>query len=178
MKRELNGRLHGEISFTRERKQIVSLEINGDFTEDYDELNGKELDIIIKPHRERRSLDANGYMWVLVDKLSEKLRLPKTEIYRKAIKEIGGVSETVCVKEKAADKLCEMWQKNGIGWQTDTFKSKIDGCVNVILYYGSSEYDKAQMSALLDYIIQDCHAVDIPTETPDQIAEMLARWGE
>lgn len=145
MKAEHRGRLHGEI-LNKKNKQIISFELDGDFTDDFDELNGKELDIIVKPHRERRSLDANAYCWVLLDKLSEKLNVPRIELYRETIKHIGGVSETVCVKQKAADKLCEMWAKNGIGWQTEQIKSKIDGCVNVVLYYGSSEYDTAQMS--------------------------------
>ena len=32
---------------------------------------GKTYDVTIKPHRERRSLDANAYCWVLLDKLAD-----------------------------------------------------------------------------------------------------------
>ena len=78
----------------------------------------------------------------------------------------------------AVEKLCEGWKRNGIGWLTETFPSKLEGCTNVTLYYGSSTYDSKQMTRLLDLIIQDCKAVGIPTETPNQIAEMLARWKE
>jgi hypothetical protein len=75
-------------------------------------------------------------------------------------------------------RLCDGWSKNGIGWQTETFESKLEGCTNVVLYYGSSTFSTSQMSALLDLIIQDCHDQGIVTETPNQIAEMKARWGE
>jgi hypothetical protein len=76
------------------------------------------------------------------------------------------------------ERLCEGWQRNGIGWQTETFDSKIDGCTNVILYYGSSVYDSAQISRLLDLIIQDCRELNIPYETPEEIARLKSMWGE
>lgn len=139
--------------------------------------DGKTYDLTIKPHRERRSLDANAYFWVLLDRLAEKARLPKTDIYRQYIKEIGGNSETVCVVEKAADKLCEGWAHNGIGWQTDRLPSKLEGCVNVILYYGSSTYDTRQMSRLIDMVVADCKEQGIETLTPVELDRLKDRWG-
>lgn len=115
-------------------------------------------------------------MWKLIGDLSEALHIGTDEIYRAAIKRIGGNREIVCVREEAADKLCEIWQSRGLGWVTDTVPSKLDGCVNVILYYGSSVYDTKQMSVLIDRIVQDCEAVGIDTKTPDQIANLLNQW--
>jgi hypothetical protein len=57
-------------------------------------------------------------------------------------------------------------------------QSKIDGCTNVILYYGSSVYDTKQMSLLLENLIQDCKALGIQTETPEMIAKMKSLWKE
>lgn len=130
----------------------------------------------IKRQRKKRSNDANAYFFVLADKLSEKLNIPTTEIYRNYIREIGGVSEVVCVKDKAVEKLCKGWSHKGIGWQTETMPSKIKGCTNVILYYGSSTYDTAQMSRLIDMVVQDCKTLDIEVRTPDEIANMLSLW--
>lgn len=145
----------------------------------FDELHDYEkLTIKLTKHREKRSLDANAYAWVLLDKLAEKLQLPKEEIYRSYIKDIGGNSDIVCVQDKAVDKLRQGWSKNGIGWVTDTMPSKLEGCTNVVLYYGSSSYDKAQMSRLIDMIVNDCKAQGIETRTPDDINRMLALWGE
>jgi hypothetical protein len=141
-----------------------------------DELNDKTLSIEVKPYRAKRSLDANAYFFVLADKLAAKLGTSKEEVYRNAVRDIGGVSEIVCVKNEAVERLCEGWSKNGIAWQTETFPSKIDGCTNVILYYGSSTYTTDQMSRLIDHIVQDCKAVGIETMTPNAIAEMLSLW--
>lgn len=130
----------------------------------------------IERKRKKRSTDANAYFFTLADKLAERLNIPKTEIYRNYVKEIGGVSETVCVKTEAVQKLCEGWKHNGLGWQTDTVPSKIDGCTNVILYYGSSTYNTEQMSRLINLVVEDCKVQGIETRTPDEIADMLSLW--
>lgn len=145
----------------------------------YEELKDIEkLSFKIGKYKEKRSLDANAYCFVLIGKLAEKLNIPKEEVYRRAIKQIGGNYDVVCVVDKAVDKLCESWKRNGLGWQTDTMPSKIAGCTNVILYYGSSTYDTEQMSRLIDNIVQDCKAVGIDTRTPEEIANLLSLWGE
>lgn len=135
-----------------------------------------QWEVTLKAQKKRRSLDANAYCWVLLDKLAYTLQKPKTEIYRQYIREIGGNSETVCVLEKAAEKLRRSWEKNGIGWQTDTMPSKIDGCTNVILYYGSSEYDTKQMSRLINLIVEDCKEQNIETMTPSELSALMDRW--
>ena len=177
----ISGRIVGANIDFRTGKPQITFEANerNDFELLVDELRDKDkLSIEVKPFRARRSLDANAYCWILIDKLAERVGESKESVYREYIKHIGGNSEIVCVKENAVERLCEGWMRNGLGWQTDTFPSKIKGCVNVILYYGSSVYDTAQMSRLLDLIIYDCKTFGIPTETPDQIAEMKARWND
>ena len=59
---------------------------------------------------------------------------------------------------------------------SETSPSKIDGCTNVILYYGSSEYDTRQMSRLINLIVEDCKIQGIETMTPDELSALLDRW--
>ena len=135
-------------------------------------------DCELKEHREKRSLDANAYAWVMMDKLAEATNIPKEDIYREAIRNIGGNTETVCVKAKAAAKIRESWSRNGLGWLTDETPSKLPGCTNVILYYGSSTYDTRQMSRFIDNLVSDCKALGIETLTPEKLAAMTQEWGE
>ena len=134
--------------------------------------DGKTYTVEIKEKKEKRSREANAYCFTLIDKLAAKLNMPKNEIYRNAIKEIGGVSEIVCVKNEAVEKLRRVWAKNGLGWQTDVIPSKINGCTNVILYYGSSVYKTEQMSRLIDIIVNECKEQGIETLTPEEIARL------
>lgn len=176
---ELTGKIADMTLDFRSGKAKLLLELNErqSSMDMFDELNQCEkLKIKIDKHRERRSLDANAYFFVLADKLAEKLNTTKEEIYKNAIKEIGGVSEIVCVKNEAVERLCAGWSTNGLGWQTDTFPSKIEGCTNVILYYGSSVYDSKQMHSLLQNIIEECKEQGIETRTPQEIEAMIALW--
>jgi hypothetical protein len=178
---EFTGRImNGHyLSFSPTGKPLVILELNEreSALQMVDELKSVEkLTIKVDTIKKKRSLDANAYCWVLISKLAEKLNIPKTEIYRSAIKEIGGNSDTVCVQNKAVESLRDGWQRNGIGWQTDTFPSKLDGCTNVTLYYGSSTYDSAQMCRLINLIIEECRQVGIETKSQAEIDSLLSSW--
>ena len=168
----MKGKLR-DLTFGRGGEQHITVTVREDFSESFDELKDVDVDVTIKRHRERRSLDANAYAWVLIDKIASALSADKADVYRQAIREIGGVSEVVCVRDDAVKKLREGWEHNGIGWQTDTMQSKIEGCTNVILYYGSSTYDTKQMSALIDHLINDAKALCIETMPPDKLAALI-----
>lgn len=173
----MRGRLK-DLTINRDGSQNVTITIVGtDYREAYDSLAGKEIDVEIKRHRERRSIGANGYCWVLIDKIAAALSVDKEAVYREAIRSIGGVSETVCVQNKAVERLRDGWEKNGVGWLTDTMPSKLEGCTNVILYYGSSTYDTKQMSCLIDHLIQDAEALGIETITPKEKERLMQSMG-
>ena len=168
-----------DISLGLDGKAQVTLTINerNTFLQGADELASLDkVAVELKPYRAKRSLDSNAYAWVMLDRLSEKLNIPKEQIYRSLIKDVGGNSETVCVTNDAVERLCEGWRKNGLGWLTETFPSKLEGCTNVILYFGSSTYDTSQMHRFLDLIIDACKAQGIDTITPNEKARLLALW--
>jgi hypothetical protein len=142
----------------------------------------KPHEVVVKPCRKKRSMDANAYLWVLLDKLAMVLStkeapLTKTDIYRRLIPDVGGVSDTVCVQNKAVDMLIQGWEHNGLGWVAETLPSKIEGCTNVILYRGSSMYDTAQFSRLLDLAIFECKQNGIETMTPEEMSRLEGYCG-
>ena len=125
--------------------------------------DSQEYELIIRKRRKKRSKDANAYFWEFLDKLAVKLNIGKKELYRELIRDIGGVSTTICVQNRAADALIEGWEHNGLGWFGDKTESRLDGCTNVILYFGSSSYDTAQMARLIDRLMFECDIVGIDT---------------
>ena len=137
----------------------------------------KLYDLEVKEHRKKRSLDANAYCWVLINKIAEALRITPIEIYRQAIQNVGGNYEVIPIKEEAADHFKQVWESQGLGWPCmDMGKSKLDGYRNVRAYYGSSTYDTRQMSQLIDNLVQDFKALDIETMTPDKLALLMEEW--
>lgn len=157
-----------DLAFSVTGKQRLTLELDSDFREQFDSLRENEVEVTVKRYRKKRSLDANAYAWLLIGKLSERMRLPKDEVYRQHIRELGGY-ETVCVQNEALPRLRDIWERNGLGYQVETFPSKINGCTNCNLYYGSSSFDTKQMSQLIDSLIESCKAVGIETLPPDKL---------
>ena len=154
----------------------MTLELDEDFRKKYDKLKEKDLDLVLKQYREKRSLTANAYAWALIDKIAEKRRMSKLEVYRNAIRDIGGVSELVCIQNRAVDSLKSTWSSFGIGWQIEELDSNIPGWTNLILYKGSSVYDKAQMAALIDSLVQDAQSIGIETRPQEEIDSLLAEY--
>lgn len=135
-------------------------------------------DIEVKEHRNKRSLDANAYAWVLINKLADVMRIPPTEVYRQAIQDISGNSEILPVKEEAVEQFKLAWSHNGIGWLCrDMGKSKLPGYRNLMVYYGSSVYSSKQMNALIDVLQQDCKALDIEVLPPEKLSLLMDEWG-
>lgn len=161
-----------DLTFSRNGEQNITITVRDDFSEQYDKLKDGEVSVEIKKFYKRRSLDANAYAWVLIDKIASVLRIDKVDVYREQIRNIGGVSEIVCIQNAALEKFRAAWEQNGIGWQTDILTSKIEGCTNVVLYYGSSTYDTNQMSQLIDHLVQDAEALGIDTMTPSELERL------
>ncbi len=137
----------------------------------------KEYILTVKEHKQKRSLNANSYFWELCGKLAEKTHIPKTEIYRSYIKEIGGNSEIICIQDKALKHFREIWEQGHIGRFTEICDSKLKGCTNVIVYYGSSDYDTGTMSRLIEMVVQDCEEQGIPTYNQAELQKLCEEWG-
>ena len=136
----------------------------------------KKYTVTIKEFRKKRSLDANAYAWVLMNKLADKLNMGVRDLYRHYIPDIPENSQVVCVPTEAVEKLQSGWEHNGIGWCSDTLKPKLPGCTNVVLYYGSSTFDQKQMGVLLDLIIADCKQVGVEYLTPEELERLKGEW--
>jgi hypothetical protein len=164
------------LSFTPDNSSQLIIKTKENIRSLFDELSGIDVEVTIRKAMPKRSLNANAYFWQLCGQLAEKLSIPKTEIYRSYIKEIGDNSFFSCVKESEAPRMVRDWQRNGIGWVAETFESKLEGCTNVILYEGSSVYNTKQMSDLIDMCIEDCKSQSIETLPPDELNSLLKEW--
>jgi len=134
-------------------------------------------DLEVKEHKKKRSLDANAYAWVLINKLAEAMRIAPIDVYRQAIQNVGGNYEVIPIKEEAAGHFKQVWEAQGLGWPCiDMGKSKLQGFRNLRAYYGSSTFSVSQMQVFIDNLVQDCRALNIETLTPDKLALLMEEW--
>ena len=146
-----------------------------------DMVNKKDVkyQIEIKPYREKRSNDANAYMWVLCDKIADVIGngMTKEEVYREAVRKVG-VFDMVPIKKEAVPRFIKSWCRNGMGWVCDnTGRSKLDGYENIVAYYGSSTYNTKEMSRLIDYIVEEAKDYGVETLPPEKIKSLEESWG-
>lgn len=177
---EFSGQIQGLAADFRTGKAILSLTIDEKQAAMVcvDELQDAKLSIKIDKFSEKRSLNANKYAWKLLTEIGAIRGITKEEAYRQHIKEVG-VCRQVEIDEKAAATLIHSWGLHGVGWFSEKLDyGEHDGFVLINLYYGSSTYNKKQMSRLIDNIVQDCKELGIQTETPERLANLISLWGE
>ena len=137
---------------------------------------GKLLDVEIKQHRKKRSLDANAYCWIISDKIAKVIGNTKEYVYKQAVKQVGDF-EIVPIKDEVVDKWIRNWESKGLGWQSEILeKSKLEGYTNTINYFGSSTYDTKQMSVLLEEIVTQAKELGIETMTDREKEKLIASW--
>ena len=172
---KVSGRIVGASIDFKTGKPTLTIEVNerNDFEMLVDEMRDKDkLSIEVKPYRERRSLNANAYAWTLIGKIADAVRAGKDEIYLKLLKRYGQ-SEIVSVRSHIpVENYFKYYEAAG--------ESLLNGkdFTHYRVYKGSSEFDTREMSIFIDGVVSEAKDLGIQTETPNQIAEMKARWCE
>ena len=172
---KVSGRIVGANIDFKTNKPVLMLEVNerNDFEQIVDDLKDKDkLSIEVKPYRERRSLNANAYAWSLIGQIADAVRAGKDEVYLKCLKRYGQ-SEIVSVRSHIpVENYFKYYEAAG--------ESKLNGrdFTHYRVYKGSSEFDTREMSIFIDGVVSEAKDLGIQTETPNQLAEMKARWGE
>ena len=131
----------------------------------------KDYIIELKEYKHKRSLNANAYAWILIDKLAAYHGLTPEYVYKSACEDIGGNSFIISVSNSAADTLVRTWECKGIGWQAVKLGER-EGEAEYRLIYGSSVYDTAQMSRLINLLVSECVQVGIETMTEKEIESL------
>ena len=141
-------------------------------------LREKKLDIDIKKHIEKRSGKSNRYFWELLGQVCERKHLDELEEYRRRVKELG-IFRVSRIPSQDLETLKKTWENWGKAWFCEVGDTEIIGDMEfkiVFLYYGSSSFNKNQMSRLIDNLVQDCRAIGIETKSPEEIESMLREY--
>ena len=119
----------------------------------------------IKEYKKKRTLDQNSYYWVLLGKLSQKLRIPQEELHFELIKRSCPFTE-ILVPDEADLRAIEYYEERG----KITKNNKLFKIIRV--YVGSSKLNTTEMGILLDNLIEECKLQGIETMTPQELAKL------
>lgn len=133
----------------------------------------KELEV--NKQSKKRTLSANAYAWVLINKIAVKMRSTPDEVYLKLLFDYGTREHMSVPKEalkllKRAYKIVkfkdQVYQHNGMDY------------VDTLCIRGSSTYDTIEMTRLIDGIVYESKELGIETMTPSELKEMMASYKE
>ncbi len=161
---------NGKIRLTLETYGLLSDEQHVQYSEWLQE--EKKLTLNIEPYRHRRSLNANAYMWVLLDKLAGALNTDKDSLYLEMLDRYG-VFTHIIVKPEVVDRVKNEWRTvRELGEVTINGKTGIQ----LQCYFGSSTYNTAEMAKLIDGVVSECKEVGIEALPPDELESMKTLW--
>ena len=133
----------------------------------------KRLSVVAKQYRKKRSLSANSYLWVMLQKMAEVLKTDKWSLYLRMLKQYGQFTYIV-VKPSAVESVKKQWRECEEVGEVDVNGTK---AVQMLCYYGSSTYDTKAMSVLIDGVASECKELGIETLPPTELARIKEQWG-
>lgn len=129
----------------------------------YDKLRGKDLDVSIKKHSEKRSLGANALMWKCLQGLAAELDIGSMEAYIQCLRDYGTYTFIV-VPERAVEYTKGLFR---IVEEMGTVKIGNEEGVQLQVWPGSSTYNVQCMTRLINGVIRECKDAGawVPDET-------------
>ncbi len=127
-------------------------------------------DVKIAKHREKRSLNANAYLWKLCTEIANVMNKSKEEVYFEMLVSYGQ-SEMISV-------LSSIDIAGYFKYYKVAGNSKLNGkdFTHYKVYKGSSEYDTKEMSILLNGVVEEAKNLDIKTKEDYEIERLIENW--
>jgi hypothetical protein len=128
----------------------------------------------LKEYRQKRSLDSNAYAWVLLDKIATVLHTSKDDVYLEMLSRYGVFTHLI-VKPAVVERVKQEWRTvKELGEVT------INGQTGIQFqcYFGSHSYNTAEMSKLINGIVDECKELNIETLPSYEIERMNNEWGK
>lgn len=169
-------------------KWNLQVELNENAQEAMELIKHEKLDIRLKQHRDKRSLDANAYYWVLLTKLAKVHGWANNEAHNRMLRRYGQI-------ERVDGNLIAVYLPDTEETERDvldkveyhlkplpkTVITKYGEIKRVyVLLRGSSTYDTEEMAQLISGLIQDCRDSGIPDSeimTPFEKQKLFEQYG-
>ena len=180
------GKIINTITNSVDWRTVITMEISASPRELEKYMQKEKLSIEIKQFREKRSLDANSYYWVLITKLAEAIGISNNRQHNLILQRygqfefIGDKMVVVHIPDtlKAHEQLLEEAKYHLR--PTAQILEGDDEEPSYRVYYllkGSSSYNTKEMARLIDGIVSECKEVGIETLLPHELERMKREWG-
>lgn len=200
---DLKGRIENLYRDFKTGKWNILLSLENYPAEEINDLLDCEIAIRLNKCRNKRSLDANAYFYVLVNKIAERAKLSDIEVHDKLLSQ----NLAYVIENGAVDWIVADWKSNAhrlvklavTEHGKQQFKYYYDSLQDVALnkpngepyrdsegnpktsrifwhIKGSHEMDTKEMARLIDATVAEAKDLGIETMTPADIEKMKQMW--
>lgn len=177
IERTLQGQIIAKFVFDDDMRTLYQLK----------ELQGKKAVISAEQWHDKRSNQANRYLWVLCDKIAKAINSTKDIVYELMLQD-AGVFVDYEIPRDALDVFAKNWRmvQELYSFETESREAQVVDAelvyrsptemVGIRCWRGSHTYDKKEMGHLLNEVIYQAKDLGIETATPDELAHMVSMW--
>jgi hypothetical protein len=149
--------------------------------------SGKDIDVKLKRHKEKRSLDANAYYWCLLTKLARIHGWSNAEAHNRMLRDYGQYEQVegqlIAVPLPDTDQaerevLNKMEYHLALSPKVTFMKGETKRVY--LLLRGSSTYNTEEMARLISGLIEECRYSGIPDSeimTPFEKQKLYEQYG-
>lgn len=179
---ELTGKITG-VSFSWSGNPLITFELNErkNALDMVDALSCHEkLTVNVAQHKEKRSLDANKYFHLLVNKIAAKVKSSDDEVKRNLVCRYGPLArdengELIGAMIPVGQDISSFYP------YTRCYKTEIYGgkeCNCYLFYKRTRDMDKSEFSRLIDGTVSEAMELGIETKSREEIDSLLNSWGK
>lgn len=143
------------------------------------ELDEKKM-YVLKEYEEKRSLNQNAYYWKLLGILAGKLKVGKPELHNRLLRKYGQIQTFGGKAARIPLPDTDETEETALASSTTHLRptaqtmTMADGITyrTYVLLKPSHDMSSAEMSQLLDGLVDECKQQEIETLTPAQLAQL------
>ena len=184
---EFKGKLSSMFRDIVTGKWNLSFSTDQNIAEAAQTFSGKDIDVKLKQHREKRSLDANAYYWCLLTKLAKIHGWSNAEAHNRMLRDYGQYErvegQLIAVPLPDTDQterevLSKMEYHLALSPKVTVVKGETKRVY--LLLRGSSTYNTEEMARLISGLIEECRYSGIPDSeimTPFEKQKLYEQYG-
>lgn len=171
---EFTGKVEGVVKNLSTNQYQITFSVNEESAiEQIDNImKCDKLSIKATKYRQKRSLDANGLLWLCLGRIASNLRTDKWDVYLEMLKRYGQYTYIV-VKEKVVEQVKQQWRECEVVGEIEINGQK---AIQMLCYFGSSTYNSKEFSVLLDGVISEMQEMGLETPTSSELKRVMEQY--
>lgn len=127
----------------------------------------KPIEITFEEYREKRSLQANKFLWACIGDICNAVHEDKDKVYLDLLRHYGQYT-LIRIPAEALDILKRQWRETEV-------VGEIDGKIDVLCYFGSHTYNSKEFARLLDGVKEMMRSAGLEPPPDEEMKAVIER---